>query len=102
MRAHPPLPTLFPYTTLFRSLPATSTVLCVVRTAAELGLRKISIANKWTEDMNRSLAAFFAREGVEVRSEERRVGIECRNRWLSYWFQIEDVVITSLVSLFSE
>jgi maleate cis-trans isomerase len=47
-------------------LPATSTVLCVVRTAAEMGLRKISIANKWSEDMNKSLAAFFAREGVTI------------------------------------
>src|SRR5262245_19530248 len=46
--------------------PATSTVLSVVRAAADLGLRKIAAVNKWTDDMNRSLAAFFAREGVEV------------------------------------
>jgi maleate cis-trans isomerase len=47
-------------------LPATSTVLCVVRTAAELKLRKVAIVNKWTQDMNMSLATFFAREGVEI------------------------------------
>jgi maleate cis-trans isomerase len=50
----------------YTKLPATSTVVCVVKTAAELGLRKVSIANKWTEAMNKSLAAFFAREGVTV------------------------------------
>jgi len=47
-------------------LPATSTVLCVVRTAEEFGLRKVAIVNKWTPEMNKSLAAFFARGGVEV------------------------------------
>jgi len=50
----------------YTGLPATSTVLSVVRAAADLGIRKIAVVNKWTDDMNRSLAAFFAREGVEV------------------------------------
>jgi maleate cis-trans isomerase len=46
--------------------PATSTVLSVVRGAADLGLKRIALVNKWTEAMNCSLAAFFAREGVGV------------------------------------
>jgi maleate cis-trans isomerase len=46
--------------------PATSTVLSVVHAAADLGLKRIALVNKWTEAMNRSLAAFFAREGVGV------------------------------------
>ena len=46
--------------------PATTTVLSVVDAAAALGVRKIAVANKWTEDMNKSLAAFFARGGVTV------------------------------------
>jgi maleate cis-trans isomerase len=46
--------------------PATSTVLSVVGAAADLGLRKVAIVNKWTDEMNRSLAQFFARGGVEV------------------------------------
>ena len=49
-----------------KGLPATSTVLSVVCAAADLGIRKIALVNKWTEEMNRSLAAFFAREGVAV------------------------------------
>ena len=33
--------------------PATSTVLSVVGAAADLGLRKVAIVNKWTDEMNR-------------------------------------------------
>ena len=47
-------------------LPATSTVQAVVRGARDLGIRNIVAVNKWTTDMNRSLAAFFEREGVTV------------------------------------
>lgn len=46
--------------------PATSTVLAVVLAARDLGVRRIVAVNKWTQEMNRSLAAFFAREGVTV------------------------------------
>jgi maleate cis-trans isomerase len=47
-------------------LPATSTVLCVARAAADLGIKKVAVVNKWTPAMNETLAAFFAREGVSV------------------------------------
>ena len=50
----------------YTRLPATSTVLAVVQAAADLGLRKIVPVNKWSEEMNRTLAAFFARSGVSV------------------------------------
>ncbi len=46
--------------------PATTTVLSVVRAAADLGVRKVVVVNKWTEEMNASLAAFFARSSVSV------------------------------------
>jgi maleate cis-trans isomerase len=46
--------------------PATSTVLAVVRAAADLGIRTVAVVNKWTDEMNRSLAAFFARGGIEI------------------------------------
>ena len=46
--------------------PATSTVLSVVRAAAELGLSAVAAVNKWTDEMNASLAEFFARGGVTM------------------------------------
>jgi maleate isomerase len=47
-------------------LPATSTVLCVVRAAANLGLRKLAAATIWDEAINRRLAEFFPRSGIEI------------------------------------
>ena len=48
------------------NLPATSSVLGVVAAAKHLGLRRIALANKWSEPMNRTLGEFFARGGVEI------------------------------------
>jgi maleate cis-trans isomerase len=50
----------------YTRLPTTSTVLSVVQAAADLGIRKVVPVNKWTEEMNQSLAAFFARADVSV------------------------------------
>jgi maleate cis-trans isomerase len=52
--------------------PATSTVLSVVHTASELGLKRVVAVNKWTPEMNASLAAFFARVGVTVIGNETK------------------------------
>jgi maleate cis-trans isomerase len=46
--------------------PATSTVLAVAHGARDMGLKKVALANKWTEKMNAVLAEFLAREGVGV------------------------------------
>jgi maleate cis-trans isomerase len=46
--------------------PATSSVLGVVAAAKRLGLRRIVLANKWSEPMNRTLGEFFARGGTEI------------------------------------
>ena len=45
---------------------ATSTVNAVVNGARDLGIRKIVHVNKWTEPMNRVLADFYARGGIET------------------------------------
>jgi len=46
--------------------PATSTMLAVGAAAKHLGLKRIAVANKWSDAMNDMLARFFARAGVEV------------------------------------
>jgi maleate cis-trans isomerase len=50
----------------YTGLPATSTVLSVVRAAVELGFKRVAVVNKWTPEMNATLAAFFARGGIAV------------------------------------
>src|ERR1700731_1293436 len=47
-------------------LPATSTVLSVGRAARQLGLKNVALVNKWSDEMNRTLGDFLAREGVAV------------------------------------
>ena len=47
-------------------LPATTTVAAVSRAARHLGIRKLAIANKWSEPMNRTLGEFLGREGVTI------------------------------------
>ena len=46
--------------------PATSQMLAVTHAARDLKIRKLALANKWSDAMNRSLSQFFAREDVEV------------------------------------
>ena len=46
--------------------PATSAVQSVTHAARDLGLRKLALANKWSEAINKTLTDFFARDGVGV------------------------------------
>jgi len=46
--------------------PATSSILGIVAAAKHLGIRRIALANKWSDQMNRTLGDFFGREGVSV------------------------------------
>lgn len=45
-------------------LPAVAEVQCIVQAAKSLGIRKIAVANKWSEVMNQRLAEFFAEGGI--------------------------------------
>ena len=47
-------------------IPCTSTVNAVTKSTAEIGVKKVVVANKWTDEMNHNLGMFFAREGVEI------------------------------------
>jgi maleate cis-trans isomerase len=47
-------------------LPATSTMLCVVRAATNLELQKLAVATIWDEAINLRLAEFFPRSGIEI------------------------------------
>src|SRR5262249_48373545 len=57
---------MVPHMERYTGRPATTTVLSVVRAASDLGVRKVAVVNKWTDEMNHSLAKFFARGGVEI------------------------------------
>src|SRR3712207_9107728 len=97
MIRRPPRSTLFPYTTLFRSLPETkgayASILFDVKGAEDvnlngadpstLGLRAV---DDWTleVDMVGPRGLFPVIAGYAARSEERRVGKECRSRWSPY------------------
>jgi maleate cis-trans isomerase len=47
-------------------VPVGSTVGAVTKAAAHMGVKRIVLANKWTPKMNKTLADFFAREGVQT------------------------------------
>lgn len=54
-------------------LPVTSSVLGVAAAAKHLGIKKLALANKWTDEMNANLGEFFAREGVSIAGVAARV-----------------------------
>src|SRR5262249_61805725 len=78
MTRRPPTSTLFPYTTLFRSTGGTysnGTIFKCTPTGALTVLRHLN----YSSDGANPYGSLY-----ENRSEERRVGKECRSRWSAY------------------
>src|SRR5256885_15429525 len=108
MIRRPPRSTLFPYTTLFRSHPASPTAtrrqtmkdsaFSINRRQAGLALGALALgalaparaqsgaAANWPTKQVRIINPFPVGGGPDgtSRSEERRVGKECRSRWSPY------------------
>src|SRR3712207_9247842 len=105
MIRRPPRSTLFPYTTLFRSgvprarallagvdlVPMSPDVLEVAADLAPPSLRSLDAVHLATAlSLGSALDAFvvyderLAQAATDARSEERRVGKECRSRWSPY------------------
>src|SRR5438874_11828951 len=96
MIRRPPRSTLFPYTTLFRSLYRQRMQIeqCFRDWKSHLGLRGLHLQVQKSERLLRVLMGFTLAYLIvlllgtdpfaEKRSEERRVGKECRSRWSAY------------------
>src|SRR3989475_13329316 len=103
MIRRPPRSTLFPYTTLFRSKSKAAEwkdgfsltgaplvangVLITGISGAEFGVR--GFIDGWDPETGKQLWRHYTipargEKGNETRSEERRVGKECRSRWSPY------------------
>src|SRR3989449_11399543 len=96
MIRRPPRSTLFPYTTLFRSA-ARRQLDAGLKQAADLGLDVILVEQRGLVLVQRHAIHEIAIDLLEIahdllmqlarideRSEERRVGKECRSRWSPY------------------
>src|SRR2546427_12273474 len=105
MIRRPPRSTLFPYTTLFRSLDEAQCIdnmrAIIARAQAHgsfvridmeqsdytertLQLFKLTLYPQFGNAVGVVLQSYLRRTEQDVRSEERRVGKECRSRWSPY------------------
>src|SRR5256885_13944179 len=99
MIRRPPISTLFPYTTLSRSLSSSSDQEVAFQAPASPGLVRLSVMVAQREVRARAEALITVAASLEpaigptvvnarglpgYRSEERRVGKECRSRWSPY------------------
>src|SRR5256884_9972481 len=104
MIRRPPRSTLFPYTTLFRSMPHRQRLAIegvaigkavnvlpikeLLNAVAERSLSHIflppRIVDRPIADASPRVVSERRRRSIVMRSEERRVGKECRSRWSPY------------------
>src|SRR5688572_33202536 len=83
MLRQPPRSTLFPYTTLFRS--RIKTVVRGLERSRRYNGRRLPLT-RWADSRAADVEERVHVEELAVfrRSEERRVGKECRSRWAPY------------------
>src|SRR5258708_17338689 len=80
MIRRPPRSTLFPYTTLFRSRSSASRI-CLKKS-------RVPSTGRWTTANQRAARSARSCRLPQIRrSEERRVGKECRSRWSPYHYK---------------
>src|SRR2546425_11413885 len=96
MIRRPPRSTLFPYTTLFRSAQAALGVFALIVSPDEVDEREHREVRAQADSPETLLVNWineclyvheiegFVAHRITVRSEERRVGKECRSRWSPY------------------
>src|SRR2546425_13093268 len=97
MIRRPPRSTLFPYTTLFRSVFMDLAALtwngykscyyrtyCVGKKPTQEMKDYYATALKWLYDSIHAVRPGATTRDIALRSEERRVGKECRSRWSPY------------------
>src|SRR5690606_41764588 len=80
----PPTPTLLPYTTLFRSGSDEAAITKIAQRLLQTpGQQPLSLNEKSLKIPEPSATSAPAFRQTDGRSEERRVGKECRSRWLA-------------------
>src|SRR3712207_9309200 len=96
MIRRPPRSTLFPYTTLFRSdgsiaemktgegKTLTATLAVVLNSLPGKGVHVVTVNDYLARRDAEWMSPIYNALGCRVRSEERRVGKECRSRWSPY------------------
>src|SRR5258708_34957582 len=89
MIRRPPRSTLFPYTTLFRSryrtsVPHPKTLVVTISQSGETADTLAALRHAQSLGMKHTLTVCNVATSAMVRSEERRVGKECRSRWSPY------------------
>src|SRR5256885_17014830 len=84
----PPRSTLFPYTTLFRSRICLTPVIALLPFISGYWPKVIAFVVFLAAAISDAVDGYLARRYHQVselgRSEERRVGKECRSRWSPY------------------
>src|SRR3712207_9405248 len=95
MIRRPPRSTLFPYTTLFRSQGPSITGGQLLQSLAPVPAQRLVVGDALREQqtldavdvrdpLRHQRLALAAEPPTVLRSEERRVGKECRSRWSPY------------------